>query len=733
MSNLPKQYFALLLGSLFACSGGAPDQSRPLSETAGGGPDSPPAIPHYVTEAPWNAKCDGNTNDTTAIAQAISDICGGNTGGGTVVIPVGVCMVNPTLTALPIPSNCKIMGVNRFASIIRVLPNVGNYFAVFYNPTPNSNITFENFTIDQNAPNQQSPPTVVRTIQVCPDGPSTCLQTAIQVSGGLTRGVTVRNMNFDTLTGAWAVIAIADGELNADISNNYVNFQRARTDDVLSKGFTGTLSRSAGIVTMTLPATPPHNYRVGEIIYITPGEPNFPAGNKRLMSVTPTTLTYAEAGPQPATSGSQTAAIALYDNSAFYVEGDQANISSNIFVSSWDGDFSRLGGQATSAIEVQGGRTTVIANVVRNYANFLNVVASSNGFAEITPNNIIVANNSVNCAITGIVWWPITSRLTRNLSITDNVISVCNVDRGNSFSGSVVPAYVGIAAANNTSEGVENGGDNILISGNVITFQPHDSRDGLNNGFTGGIHLAPRGSLSNVVIEDNIIENSPYEGILVAPSRQLIVPATLANRIISRTGNTVTVTCLATQSCAPNCCTTGTTPETYRHSLAPEQYVYFSPGEPNFPAGFKRVVSATTDTFTYLESTPGSDGFATTSQKFQAAAAHVRIADNLIMDAGSNSSTACILPPCNNFRAALQLGTLGPYPNGYPTYIYDAEILGNDVRDTGTLSLNGVYGFDYEELLGSSNIRHNNRTNTVLTDSGGNLLSSPTNYGVTFY
>lgn len=63
----------------------------------GGGGSSPNQPAFLVTSAPYNAKCDGSTNDLTAIQAAINAAAAtGN--GGTVIFPVGQCNILGTLT-----------------------------------------------------------------------------------------------------------------------------------------------------------------------------------------------------------------------------------------------------------------------------------------------------------------------------------------------------------------------------------------------------------------------------------------------------------------------------------------------------------------------------------------------------------------------------------------------------------------------------------------------------------
>jgi hypothetical protein len=61
-----------------------------------GGGISPVTNGFLVTASPYNAKCDGSTNDLTAIQAAIA--AASTAGGGTVVFPLGTCAISGTLT-----------------------------------------------------------------------------------------------------------------------------------------------------------------------------------------------------------------------------------------------------------------------------------------------------------------------------------------------------------------------------------------------------------------------------------------------------------------------------------------------------------------------------------------------------------------------------------------------------------------------------------------------------------
>lgn len=72
----------------------------------------------------------------------------------------------------------------------------------------------------------------------------------------------------------------------------------------------GALIRNAsGVVSGTINVTPlisTHPFQIGDVIFLSPGEANFPAGPKILTAVTPTTFSYAEAGAAVASAAVET-------------------------------------------------------------------------------------------------------------------------------------------------------------------------------------------------------------------------------------------------------------------------------------------------------------------------------------------------------------------------------------------------------------------------------------------
>ncbi len=117
----------------------------------------------------------------------------------------------------------------------------------------------------------------------------------------------------------------------------------------------------------------------------------------------------------------------LYGNTAVFLEGSQQVVTGNTFFAP---DLSQNAG---TAIETHGGRSAISNNTTNNYSTLVNVVPTATTIAPaLSPNDVVVANNSVTCAQTGItINGPASSaaRTIQNLSITGNTIYVCNSDR----------------------------------------------------------------------------------------------------------------------------------------------------------------------------------------------------------------------------------------------------------------------------------------------------------------
>lgn len=98
------------IAALLACIGSAHAQTPVFDSIQAGN------LPINVAGAPYNAKCDGTTNDSAAIQSAIN----AGTGSGksfALMFPPGTCLFNSTLTAnVPNPYGMTIKGAGRAAT-----------------------------------------------------------------------------------------------------------------------------------------------------------------------------------------------------------------------------------------------------------------------------------------------------------------------------------------------------------------------------------------------------------------------------------------------------------------------------------------------------------------------------------------------------------------------------------------------------------------------------------------
>src|SRR5262249_38162373 len=136
------------------------------------------------------------------------------------------------------------------------------------------------------------------------------------------------------------------------------------------------------------------------------------------------------------------------------------------------------------------------------------------------------------------------------------------------------------------------------------------------------------------------------------------------------------------------------------HLFLPGQTVYLTPGEKNFPAGYKVIteIGPTTPslTFSYKEA-PGVTATSHIAQNFQATGSEIKIANNTIVDSGHSIVGTAQGAGAGAKRAAVQLVD-GPFVN--------VDLEQNNITDTSnTSTLNGLQGIDLQTAPGSKSIR----------------------------
>jgi len=207
------------------------------------------------------------------------------------------------------------------------------------------------------------------------------------------------------------------------------------------------------------------------------------------------------------------AGTSIYDNTAVYLEGSQQVVTGNTFLST-PPTGTPLSQYAGVAVETRGGPSTVSNNTTNYYATLVNIVRLQVGTlpAPPIPNDIVVSNNSVTNAQTGIsMWGPSTAgQALLNVAVTGNTIHIDNVDR--SPPPTAHPNFAGVLDASPGDV------DSLTIGNNIIVMQPTQAPGGMTPSAVGGILLTPTGSLSNILVIGNIVTNSPLSGIRVFSS-----------------------------------------------------------------------------------------------------------------------------------------------------------------------------------------------------------------------
>jgi hypothetical protein len=202
-----------------------------------------------------------------------------------------------------------------------------------------------------------------------------------------------------------------------------------------------------------------------------------------------------------------------YSNAAVYLEGSQQVVTGNTFLAA-------LIQSAGTAVETHGGRSTISNNTTNYYASLGKVVPTSALITTaLSPNDIVVSNNSVTCAQNAILLAGVAGRTIQNVSITGNTIHVCNNDRWAQTNPTI---FAGIRYDWTTPGDV----DSLVVSNNVVAMQPQTSGSYSTGSVqhNGGIVLYTQGNLANVLVTGNIVTNSPISGIRVGSSSTVPIP-----------------------------------------------------------------------------------------------------------------------------------------------------------------------------------------------------------------
>jgi len=227
------------------------------------------------------------------------------------------------------------------------------------------------------------------------------------------------------------------------------------------------------------------------------------------------------------------AGSSAYSNTAVYLEGSQQVVTGNAFLASPDG----LTQNAGTAVETHGGRSAISNNTANYYATAVKVMPSSAVVqTPLSPNDVVVASNSVTCAQNGISIVGRTAQTIQSVSINGNVVHVCNNARLVQ-QPSLTTIFTGIAYDGSTPGDV----DGLVISNNVIAME-NQSAPYTSVSSNGGILLNTIGNLSNVVVSGNSVTNSPVSGIRVGSSSNVARRVRITDNTIVDAGNNSQIT-----------------------------------------------------------------------------------------------------------------------------------------------------------------------------------------------
>lgn len=217
-----------------------------------------------------------------------------------------------------------------------------------------------------------------------------------------------------------------------------------------------------------------------------------------------------------------------YDNSTIYANGADHEIVGNTFETA-------IASGARAAIETHTGPSVVTANRIDGYLDGINIVGEDAG----TPisNCLNVYGNTISNVTRGIRGWSITGRTTRDISISNNIISINQVTRA------ITDQCCGIELYNLT--GLDGAYEDVSITDNIITHEEElpAGRTWTNPAQTAGINCYQRGNVTGLVIDGNIVKNAPVSGIKVGSATTgLPKDVRLTNNVVINFGQNTVVT-----------------------------------------------------------------------------------------------------------------------------------------------------------------------------------------------
>lgn len=189
----------------------------------------------------------------------------------------------------------------------------------------------------------------------------------------------------------------------------------------------------------------------------------------------------------------------FYDNSVIYIEALDYLIKDNKFYS--------LDIHGNGAIELHGGMGIAENNIINDFQAGVNIQSAY--IPATNENNFIVRGNIINRCLTGVRFWTMPNIELKNVVVANNIIKLNQVTKNE------VNFFTGISFAYRSDNAKSR---NITITGNVIEFENEPSNGRVINfpQLSGGINLKKYNTLSNVIISNNTIINSPTMGISLA-------------------------------------------------------------------------------------------------------------------------------------------------------------------------------------------------------------------------
>jgi hypothetical protein len=205
------------------------------------------------------------------------------------------------------------------------------------------------------------------------------------------------------------------------------------------------------------------------------------------------------------------ASAAAYDNSAIYLNvregGHIIGNTGNATVSPTS--------PAMGFCEAHGNNLNVNGNIVDGFQTLCNIVTESNVSDTRATNGIKVIGNIHTNANNSISLWSITGFTLRGVQVTNNFISIAQVDHNQRTAWGIL--FYRSVSLNGDYDGAD-------ISHNTIRFQTGDTRTtnhagvALDTASICGIGLNPFGNISNVNLDHNTVYDSPTFGMIVGIS-----------------------------------------------------------------------------------------------------------------------------------------------------------------------------------------------------------------------